>query len=40
MGEERKVYKVLVEKAEGKSSLRRPRRRWKDGIRTDLREIS
>jgi hypothetical protein len=28
MGEERKVYKVLVEKPEGKRPLRRPRRRW------------
>jgi hypothetical protein len=33
MGEERKVYKVLVGKPEG-----RPRRRWEDGIRMDLRE--
>jgi hypothetical protein len=39
MGEERKVYKVLVEKPEGKSPLGRPRRRWEDGIRMDLREI-
>jgi hypothetical protein len=40
MGEERKVYKVLVGKPEGKRPLRRPRRRWEDGIRMDLREIS
>jgi hypothetical protein len=39
MGEERKVYKVLVGKPEGKRPLERPRRRWKDGIRIDLREI-
>jgi hypothetical protein len=39
MGEERKVYKVLVGKPEGKSPLGRPRRRWEDGIRMDLREI-
>jgi hypothetical protein len=38
MGEERKVYKVLVGKPEGKRLLGRPRRRWKDGIRIDLRE--
>jgi hypothetical protein len=38
MGEERKVYKVLVGKPEGKRPLGRPRRRWDDGIRTDLRE--
>jgi hypothetical protein len=39
MGEERKVYKVLVGKPEGKKPLGRPRRRWEDGIRIDLREI-
>jgi hypothetical protein len=38
MGEERKVYKVLVGKPEGKRPLERPRRRWEDGIRMDLRE--
>jgi hypothetical protein len=38
MGEERKVYKVLVGKPEGKRPLGRPRRRWEDGIRIDLRE--
>jgi hypothetical protein len=39
MGEERKVYKVLVRTPEGKRPLGRPRRRWEDGIRMDLREI-
>jgi hypothetical protein len=39
MGEERKVYKVLVRKPEGKRPLGRPRRRWEDGIRMDLRDI-
>jgi hypothetical protein len=39
MGEERKVYKVLVGKPEGKRPLGRPRRRWEDGIRMDLGEI-
>jgi hypothetical protein len=39
MGEERKVFKVLVGKPEGKGPLGRPRRRWEDGIRMDLREI-
>jgi hypothetical protein len=39
MGEERKVYKVLVGKPEGKRPLGRPMRRWEDGIRMDLREI-
>jgi hypothetical protein len=39
MGEERKVYKVLMGKPEGRRPLGRPRRRWENGIRMDLREI-
>jgi hypothetical protein len=39
MGEEKKVYKVLVGKPEGKRPLGKPRRRWEDGIGMDLREI-
>jgi hypothetical protein len=39
MGEERKLYKVLVGKPEGKRPLGRPRRRWEHEIRIDLREI-
>jgi hypothetical protein len=40
MGEERKVYKVLVGKPEGKRPLGRPRcSRWEEGVRMDLREI-
>jgi hypothetical protein len=39
MGEERKVYKVLAGKPEGKRPLGRRRRRWEDEIRMDLREI-
>jgi predicted small integral membrane protein len=39
MGEERKVYKILMGKPDGKRPLGRPRRRWEDGIRMDLREI-
>jgi hypothetical protein len=38
MGEERKVYKVLVGNPDGKRPLGRPRRRWEVGIRMDLRE--
>jgi hypothetical protein len=38
MGEERKLYRVLVETLEGRP-LGRPRRRWLDGIRMELREI-
>jgi hypothetical protein len=36
MGERTKVYRILVEKSEGKRPLGRPRRRWKDGIKMDL----
>jgi hypothetical protein len=39
MGEERNVYRVLMGKPEGKRPLGRPRCRWGDGIRMDLREI-
>jgi hypothetical protein len=39
MGEERNVYRVLMGKPEVKRPLERPRRRWEDGIRMDLREI-
>jgi hypothetical protein len=39
MGEERNVYTVLMGKPEGKRRLGRPRRRWENGIRMDLREI-
>jgi hypothetical protein len=39
MGEGRKVYKVLVGKPKGKRPLGRPRHRWEDWIRMDLREI-
>jgi hypothetical protein len=39
MGGDRKVYKILVGKPEGKRPLGRPRRMWEDGIRMDLREI-
>jgi hypothetical protein len=38
-GEKRKVYRILVGKPEGKRPLGRPRRRWEDNIRMDLREI-
>jgi hypothetical protein len=33
------MYRVLVGKTEGKRPLGRPRNRWEDGIRMDLREI-
>jgi hypothetical protein len=39
MGEKRNVYRLLVEKPEGKRPLGRPRRRWIDNIKMDLLEI-
>jgi hypothetical protein len=39
MGEGRNVYRVLVGQPEGKRPLGRPRHRWEDGIRMDVREI-
>jgi hypothetical protein len=39
MGEGRGVCMVLVGRSEGKRPLGRPRRRWKDNIKMDLREI-
>ena len=39
MEEGRVVHRVLVVKPEGKSSLGRPRRRWEDNIKMDLREV-
>ena len=39
MGEGRGVHRVLVEKPEGKRPLGRPRRRWEDNIKMDLREV-
>jgi len=40
MGEGRGVNTVLVGKPEGKSPLVRPRRRWEDNIKMDLREVA
>jgi len=39
MDEEKRVYKVLVGKSEGRRPLGRPRRRWVDNIRMDLQEV-
>jgi hypothetical protein len=38
MGETRNAYRVLVGKPEGKRPLGRPRRRWVDNIKMDLRD--
>jgi hypothetical protein len=39
VGEGRNLYRVLVGKPEGKRLLERPRRRWEDGLKIDLRVI-
>jgi hypothetical protein len=39
MGEGRGVYRVFVERPEGKRPLGRPKRRWEDNIKMDLRYI-
>jgi hypothetical protein len=39
MGRGRNVYRVLLGKPKGKRPLERPRRRWEDGIKMDLREM-
>ena len=39
MGERRGVYRILVGKAEGKSPLGGPMRRWEDNIKMDLQEV-
>ena len=35
----RNMYRILVEKPEGKRSLGRPHCRWKDNVEMDLKEI-
>ncbi|KAJ4436473.1 hypothetical protein ANN_16504 [Periplaneta americana] len=39
MGESRNAYRVLVGRPQGKRPLGRPRRRWEDNIKMDLREV-
>jgi hypothetical protein len=39
MGETRNAYRILVVNPEGKRLLGRPRRRWVDNIKMDLRDI-
>jgi hypothetical protein len=38
-GEKRNAYGILMGKPEGKRPLGRPRRRWEDNMKMDLREI-
>jgi hypothetical protein len=39
MGTKRNTYRIKVGKPEGKRPLGRPRCRWEDNIKMDLREI-
>jgi hypothetical protein len=39
MREERGVYRVLLGRPKGKRPMGRPRHRWEDNIKLDLREI-
>jgi hypothetical protein len=39
MGEKRNTYRILVGKPEGKRPLGRPRCRWVDNTKMDLRKI-
>jgi len=39
IGESRDLYRVLLEKPEGKISLGRPRRRWEGNIKTNVQEV-
>jgi hypothetical protein len=39
MREKRNAYRILVGKPEGMRPLGRPRRRWADNIKMDLRDI-
>jgi hypothetical protein len=39
MGDKRSTYRILVGKPEGKRLLGRPRHRWVDNIKIDLRAI-
>jgi hypothetical protein len=38
-GEKRNAYRILVGNPKGKRPLGRPRRRWENNIKLDLREI-
>jgi hypothetical protein len=39
MGERRNAYRILVGKPEGRRSLQRPRHKWVDNVKMDLRDI-
>jgi hypothetical protein len=39
VGKKKDAYRILVGKPKGKRPLGRPRRRWVDNMKIDLREI-
>ena len=39
MGKARSAFKILTDKSAEKRPLERPRRRWEDNIRMDLKEM-
>jgi hypothetical protein len=39
MGEKRGLYRILEGRPEGRRPLGRPRHRWEDNIKTELREV-
>jgi hypothetical protein len=39
MGKVRSVFRVFVGRPKGKRPLGRPRRRWEDNIKLDLRDV-
>jgi hypothetical protein len=39
MEQKRNAFRIFMGKSEGRRPLGRPRRRWKDNIKTDLRKI-
>jgi hypothetical protein len=39
VGENRNVYRIFVGKPEGNGPLGRPRRKWEDNIKMDVRDI-
>jgi hypothetical protein len=39
MGEGRGAYRILVGRPEGRRPLGRPKRRWEDNIKVDIREV-
>jgi hypothetical protein len=39
MGKKRNIYRIFLGKIRGKTPLGRPRRRWENDFKMDLREI-